>query len=207
MNLESVIQFASEFRMLFRDKIVPHRLAFALSDLVKNLKSEQYAIGGDLAIGFHSPRGREEIELIYHSDRVLVDLHESDAFETHQLYALKHKNTGIVINLVTPEFGYPALQKNTFERVLETVTMEMIHEHKIRIVSAVALVALKLLRYSRQDQADIEGLLQYNNINEADLRAFNLSEKHIQNFHEITNNRGSGHKKVLNEQKLSATTI
>lgn len=105
---------------------------------------------GDLALSYWSlPRHTQDID-------ILVDaqpLPQIDGFKHIRPHAWLHSRTGVEVEVFDPHFL--RLSEDFFNRVnRHSVTQE-----GVRIASPSGLIALKLKRFSRQDQADIENLL------------------------------------------------
>jgi hypothetical protein len=93
---------------------------------------------------------------------------EVSGFKRTRPSAFQHNKTHVEIELVTSLLI--GISQELTQKVFDTA---MISDN-VKIASPSALVALKLHRFNRQDQADIEELMNHYNI---DLQDWPLSEK------------------------------
>lgn len=143
-----------------------------LAALSKCLGQTGWALIGGLAVGFHArPRGTQDIDIIATSDTEIAQIAAKcqTAFKQTRKHALAHLITGVEVEIVTPEFVkdpniIPALQSRTIQ-------------NGVPIVSAEALIALKLGRASLGDQSDIESILRVNPDIDLSLPGFSLSDQ------------------------------
>ena len=147
---------------------VQNSLRQALLDLVRCLVDVKWALVGGLAVGYRSrPRGTQDIDIALVSDDVIADVVGAcDSFKQIRKHALEHLSTGVEVDLVTPEFVH--------DRNLGVAIESAVVCDGVPVITASALVALKLNRASLQDRADIEAILKSN---EVDLSPFQLTDE------------------------------
>lgn len=88
----------------------------------------------------------------------------------------RHDRTGVDVNAVTPAAIQVPLE------VAEEVARTAIMNDSVRVASESGLVALKLFRQSRQDEADIVALVK---TGRADLSSFRLAPEKMSAFRDL----------------------
>ena len=180
-DLEEVLKQVNDVRTLFTES--KNELQRAIEDFIKEKQEVDFALAGGLALGAHGIiRGTQDIDLALISDADVKKIKIPTQFKKHRGHALEHKPTGVEIELVTPEFVDQTKYKSVFRRAITTASEKSIGSAKVKVVNLSALVALKLLRFSRQDQADIESLLKKHKIN---VSSFGLNKDHLEKLKSI----------------------
>jgi hypothetical protein len=100
-----------------------------------------------------------------------------EGFKRHRKGAFEHKQTGVEIEVLTPE--YINMEKSVAEAIVKTA----IEKDGVRIASVAGLIVLKLKRFSRQDQADIESLIKFKP--DVSLGEFDLPQELLSRFYSI----------------------
>ena len=161
------------YRTLF-ESIVSNEVLETLTDWIENDKSNFVLIGG-LALSYYvKPRATSDIDLLFLSvDDIPEKVYK---FRKHRKGAFEHIKTNVEVEVVSPQ------TINTPLHVAQKVFDTSIETNGIKVASPSGIIALKLGRFSRQDQADIEALINYTTI---DLNQFELSEVLIKRFEEI----------------------
>lgn len=184
-TLHEALTAADEVRSLTED--THNALRSALVDLALCLDSKiKWALMGGLAVGFHArPRGTQDIDIILlgEADIDVIARLTTDKFKKSRNHALTHKQTGVEVELLTPEF----LKKDPelMDAVVATATQEDLGGITVPVVSRGGLVAAKLQRMSRQDAADIEAIIRAGG--PVDLGGFPLSQEMLKFYKEIEN--------------------
>jgi hypothetical protein len=165
-----------------------HKTLFDLSELLQN--KIKWALCGGLAIGaYTNPRGTEDVDIILENDAIIdtvVQLTQS-LFRHNRFHALVHKQTGVEVDLVTPEFIKVDL--SIVLKAIATASIINLGGIKVPIVTKAGLVALKLGRASAYDIGDIESIIKNNN--DIDLSQYSLGEKEKKLFEDIKKKVGS----------------
>lgn len=161
-KFQRCITIAGSVRSLFEstDKNI---LKIALTDVAEVLKDTPYVLIGGLALGFHTkPRGTDDVDVLVLSDEQIQHVHmklnQSGKFKKSREHASIHKQTGVEIELLSPQF-----LKQSDELVKFAINKSQkvpFGDNMLSIASADALVALKLKRFSAQDKADIQQLIK-----------------------------------------------
>lgn len=162
-------------RPLLQSILVPE-LAKALRDWIENAPHDAGTLIGGLAASYYAlPRTTMDIDLIFAgSVPSLVP-----GFKKIRAHAFEHKETGVEVEVLDAAFlGIP-------EALVQKVTDTAHKSDGVSVASPEGLIALKLQRASRQDQADIESLLKRYPITLNELQHWNLTAQQIAIFHEI----------------------
>jgi len=159
-NLSKMNSHNDGTRTIFESVIYPEIIA-ALGDWIRN-SEDNYVLLGGVALSYYvKPRTTTDIDVLF--------LHEEDIpsqiklFKKHRTGAFLHKKTNVEVEVLTPEFI--KIPFKVAKAIFDTSEIK----DGIRIASPSGLVASKLFRFSRQDQADIESLLLCQNIDLAKL--------------------------------------
>lgn len=136
-------------------------------------------VGGVLidtaALSFHvRPRMAQELEFLFVDDAAIRDV--VSGFDRVSPTLLRHRRTCVEVNVATPA----ALRVPT--EIAEEVARTAILSDDVLVTSESGLVALKLLRRSRQDEADIVALIKTGRV---DLSGFPLAPKKMAAFREL----------------------
>jgi hypothetical protein len=129
------------------------------------LKNEGVLIGGAALSFYVKPRVTQDLDFLFLSEAQLPQ--PPDGFKKIRAHAFEHVATGVEVEILTPEFLKAS--KSLIQHVMDTA----ITNSGVKIASPSALIALKLNRLSFQDKADIEALLDSNNI--IDVSLFHLT--------------------------------
>lgn len=167
-----------------------------LKDLHQCLSDrDDWAIGGGIATGFHSkPRTTEDVDLMVASDEPIEDLKWAlrMKFKDTRGHAVVHKETGVEVEFVTPDFVAPSEDmrpefRQVFEKVLQSnVEQRELGDISLPIIGRNGLVALKTLGGRFKDKADIEEILRTDgDIDDEVLRQFGLSDIRFDIMNEV----------------------
>lgn len=159
-------------RSLFESVMAPEVIR-ALQDWQAN-GGRGVVIGGVALSYYAKPRYTQDVDVLLMTDSEIPD--NVDGFRHNRQHAFEHKATGVEVEIVTPEHVAPKLTVETAKKVIET----SIVSNGINIASASGIVALKLVRASAQDKADIIALIKTGQI--IDISGFNLSQDQIQKY-------------------------
>lgn len=164
-------------------------LAEALSD------RDDWAIGGGIATGFHSkPRTTEDVDIMIASDESVEDLKWALRlkFKATRGHAVVHKDTGVEVEFVTPDFVAPSEEmrpefRKVFERVLESnIERRSLGNITVPVIGRNGLIALKMLGARLRDKADIEEIIRAGgDVDDEVLRQFGLSDARFDIMNEI----------------------
>jgi len=163
-------------RSLF-ESILPVEVIDALHDWIENNDTKCVLIGG-LALSYYiKPRYTSDVDVLFLSKNDIPN--EVYKFKHHRPSAYQHNKTHVEVEAVTPELINTTI--DTIQAVFDTAK----DVDGIKVASPSALIALKLGRFSRQDQADIEGLTQFVGYNNVDLEPFKLSQELLNKYIEF----------------------
>ena len=156
-------------RSLF-ESVLPEPVLAVLRDW-KAAGAPGILIGG-LALSYYvKPRMTQDIDILLMSD---ADIPVSvSKFKKTRDHAFQHNRTHVEVEAVTPE--YVNTNRSVFEKVASTAR----ESDGFKIASPSGLVALKLGRFSMQDQADIVALINHETI---DLTGFGMSQENMRRF-------------------------
>ena len=210
LKIDKAIAVADEVYMLsqrmhgfnkFASNQPLHKTLFDLSGLLQN--KIKWALCGGLAIGaYANPRGTQDIDIVLENDAIIdtvVKLTQS-LFRHHRFHALVHKQTGVEVDLVTPEFIKVDL--SIVLKAIDTASIINLGGSNVPIVTKSGLVALKLGRASAYDIGDIESIIKNNN--DIYLSQYKLGEKENKLFEEIKKRISS---KVIEKEELKDKQI
>ena len=155
------------------DSIFSPQVLLAFTEWFKNTESKSVLIGG-LALSFYAkPRFTADVDLLF--------LHQGDApqqvkgFKKTREHAFTHLDTHVEIELL--DSAYLELSTNLVAHIFATAVVNQ----GIKIASREGLIASKLKRFSRQDQADIEAVF----LSKITLDNWPLSSKEQANWSKI----------------------
>lgn len=163
-SLYETIQIADQVRAL-TEGATNNPLLTTLRDFAGCLGTEvDWVLMGGLAVGFRAqPRGTQDVDIVLLSDAQIDEVAVLCAgrFTRHRKHALEHRETGVEVELLTPEFL--GLNPELVQTIIDNATEEKLGElgeGTIRVASADGLIAAKLPRANRQDLADIEAIIR-----------------------------------------------
>jgi hypothetical protein len=178
--LNSTISQIDAIRCLTENK---GPLGKALADLTMQAQGIRWALVGGLAASFHSvPRSTQDVDIILGSEEEIKKLTGLIGFKMSRQHALIHRETGVEIELLTPEFL--KLDPKLFELALSSIVVR----DGVPVVGREALVALKLQRASHQDLADIQNIIKAGG--PVDLAGFPLSDKQLSVYKQVESEIG-----------------
>lgn len=159
-------------RTLF-ESVVSNEVLAALRTWCMFNESDCVLIGG-LALSYYvKPRATTDIDVLYLRKEDIPE--QVISFRRHRKSAFEHDTTQVEVEVLTPE--HINLPQHIAQAVFDTAI-----EQDIKVASPSALIATKLFRFDRQDQADIEALC---NCCEIDLTPFNLPQEILDKFEEF----------------------
>ncbi len=168
----NIVNDAAHSRSLFESIMMP--------ELISALRDWTEAAGGGVLVGtaalsFHvRPRMSHDIDFLFIDD---ADIPTAiPGFSRISPVRLRHNRTGVEVTVVTPDAIQIPLE------VAEEVDRMAIVSDGVRVVSESGLVALKLFRRSRQDEADIVASVKTDRV---DLSTFPLSAERMAAFREL----------------------
>ena len=166
------------FRSLYESIIYPE-VKNALDDWKNNDDSNCVLIGGVALSYYIKPRPTEDLDLIFLSYKDIPN--QVYKFKKSRKHAFKHIKTHVEVELLTPEHlkEDPALFQKVFDTAIES--------DGIKVASPLSLIALKLGRFNKKDQLDINNLYEYclENDLDTDLTPYNLDKERLDRFYKI----------------------
>jgi hypothetical protein len=157
-------------RTLIESAMLPE-LAAALRDWERARIIDCVLIGG-LAVSFYGKaRMTQDCDFLFLSPQSVPE--QVQGFKRVRAHAFQHNATHVEIEMLDSVFLN--IEQSLVDRIIETAV-----EHDgIKVASREGLICSKLGRFSRQDQADIEHLLEGHAV---DLAAWPLSETERERF-------------------------
>jgi len=154
----------------------------SLKDWISSVPGNYVLIGG-LAVSFYArPRATTDVDLLFYSEYLIPD--EALGFRRTRPHCFEHRETNVEVETLTSSFiNLPDWYKDI---ILKTSVLK----EGIYIASPGSLVALKLLRWSRQDQADIVSLFKSVT---GDTSSFKISKAGIEKLHDLYIESGTLH--------------
>lgn len=151
-------------RTLFESIAIPE-----VNDALRDWCSTQKACAliGGCALGFYvRPRSTFDVDVLFLTDAAVPA--QVPGFKRNRNHGFQHNRTHVEIDMVTPEWVEinPLLAKQVIDTAVES--------DGCKVASPSGLVAMKLERFSRQDQADIEQLIIHCDV---DLTGFQISSQ------------------------------
>jgi hypothetical protein len=189
-------------RMQGFDKFASNQpLHQTLKDLAVLLSNHtKWALCGALAVGVRAkPRGTQDVDIVLPNDTAIdtVVRLTQFLFKHSRLHALTHKQLGVEVDLVTPEFI--KVDVAIVLNAINTATIVNLGGVDVPTVTKEGLIALKLGRANSYDVGDIEAIIKNNpNIS---LSQYNLGTKEKKLFEEIKKRVGS--EVVVKEEELT----
>jgi len=159
-------------RTLFESIMSPEVLA-ALRDW-EAAGGNGVLIGGVGLSYYAKPRMTQDVDLIFLTPSEIPV--EVPGFRRHRRGAFEHKRTGVEVEVLTPE------TINVSPVLIQQVIDNAVKSDGVRIASPSGIVALKLQRYRRQDQADIVALISTGKV---DISQFDLNPLQKQQYAEL----------------------
>jgi hypothetical protein len=151
-----------------------------MPELISVLRAWIAAGGGGVLIGaagfaFHiRPQFTQDLDFLFLDDAAIPETVPGLSRISPRL--LRHHRTGIEVNVVTPAaLGVPL-------EIAEEIARTAILSDGVQVASESGLVALKLFRRSRQDEADIVAIIKTGRV---ELSGFPLSAEKMLAFHEL----------------------
>ena len=166
------------FRSLYESIIHP-AIITCLEALKKYNKSNGVLIGGVALSYYLKPRETQDLDLIFLSEDEIPTY--INTFKKTRPHAFLHLETQIEVEVLTSDFIKinNDIVKQTFKncRIVDG----------IKVASPVDLIALKLKRFNRRDQMDIEELMEYCIENKITINFddYNLSDEQLSNYNSI----------------------
>lgn len=163
---------AAHTRTLYESVMLPE-VIMALKDWAK-VNAGGVLIGG-VGLSYHiRPRMTQDLDFLFMN---FGDIPEQvPGFKRHRQHAFQHNKTHVEVEVVAPE------NINVPREIAAAVFETSMFTNNLRVASESGLVALKLFRLSRQDEADIIALVKTGRV---DLSPFPLSVDKIRAFQEL----------------------
>ena len=174
-NIGKMNTYNDGTRTLYESIMLPE-LILAMDDWKSNNIGECVLIGGIALSHYVKPRMTQDIDLLFLTDNDIPD--SISKFKRHRPHAFQHNKTHVEIEVITPSFIN--LTVELAKQIIDTAIIS----DGMKIASPSGLIASKLGRFNRQDQADIESLLKTQKV---DISTYSLTDIEIQNFFSIKN--------------------
>jgi hypothetical protein len=174
-NLSKTTRPNDGSRSLYESILYPEVVS-ALNDWISLGVKDCVLIGGVALSYYVKPRTTEDVDILFLSkDDIPTTLVN---FKRTRLGAFQHNKTHVEIEVVTPEtINLPIdIAKKIFTTSNES--------NGIRVASPSGIIACKLGRFNRRDQADIEDLILSQEI---DMTPFNLRPEELERYYSIYN--------------------
>lgn len=134
------------------ESIVAPEVTAALRDWIGSAEIPGTLIGG-LALSFYvRPRQTMDVDVVYATEDNIPD--QIPGFKKVRPHTFQHNKTHVEVEVLSPEF------LNVPPQIISRVVATAVKSSGMWIASKAGLVAMKLQRGNRQDQADIEQLIQ-----------------------------------------------
>lgn len=172
-NIEKLNYINDGNRSIFESILLPE-ISDTLKDWKENNNSDFVLIGGVALSYYIKPRYTTDVDVLYLLKEQIPN--KVNKFKYHRVGAFQHNKTHAEVEVVIPT------SINVPIYIAKSVFDTCILRDGIKIASPSGLVALKLYRFNRQDQADIEQLKIHTNI---DLSIFGLPENLLSKFNSI----------------------
>jgi hypothetical protein len=167
--------------------IIGDKVKVAFEDFSKLIKSKNYSVIGGLAVGKYTlPRTTVDIDVIVPDDQEIIKIKEElrQSFSGSEFHILKHKENGIELELLTPQFI------ETSKTLIKDSIKTSKKDDGVNVVDVRHLIALKLGRAlnidndkSYQDKMDIRKLVRNNGVQ--DLSNLDLSEDKLNLYNQL----------------------
>lgn len=145
----------------------------AISDLIKDNFIDFVLIGG-LALSYYiRPRATMDIDILFLNNSIPNKIFN---FKKNRKHSFQHNKTHVEVETLDSDF------LNIPENIIKLIFKNSItdKDYNIKIADVCGLIVSKLFKFSRQDQADIESLLLYQN--DIDISIYNLEQKYLDRF-------------------------
>lgn len=143
-------------RPLFESIVVPE-VAQAAKDWKASTRFPGVLIGG-LALSFYvKPRSTMDVDILYLSPTDIPD--NIPGFKRTREHSFLHRDTHVEVEVLDPSFL--KIPQELAQLIYDTAIVSS----GMKVASRAGLVALKLQRGNRQDQADIEQLIRTGDVN------------------------------------------
>lgn len=161
-------------RTLYESVLVPE-VVQAITDWCRAVPDMKAVLIGGLALSYYiKPRTTQDVDFLFLN---ITDIPKVvKGFKRTRTHAFQHEKTHVEIEVITPEYI------GTDYKLVEEIYTNARIENGIRIATPSGLVASKLGRYSRQDQADIEELVKNNVIDLSKYTLTSLMKKRYNTF-------------------------
>lgn len=183
-KLDKVLSVVDDVRLLTK-KASGLPVSESVKDLATLLSNKlPWALCGGLAVGVHSrPRGTDDIDILLSNDEALNYVYAitSSHFKRASDHVIVHKQTGVAVDLVTPEFI--KVNPLVIAKAIESSNVNMVGGVSVPVVTRDGLVALKLNRGKYIDLADIESVIR--NGGKVNLSDYPLTDKQKQTLERI----------------------
>jgi hypothetical protein len=161
-------------RTLLESVLIPE-VAAAFKDWKNNTTHLKCVLIGGVALSYYTkPRSTTDSDLLFLAKEDIPT--EVSKFRRHRPGAFEHKQTGVEIEVLTPE------SIKMTQELAEAIYERSTKVDGIRVASPAGLIASKLERWSLQDRADIDAILS---ITAIDLSPYPLTQKHLDRFNSI----------------------
>lgn len=156
------------------ESILAPEVVQALSDWAKNSKSDGVLLGG-LALSFYvKPRYTSDVDFLFLSADQIPE--HVIGFKRIRNLAFEHRATGVEVEV----FGPSSI--NMPVELAKDIIATAIEKDGVNVASRAGLIAAKLGRFNKRDQADIEDLLT---LGPVDLSPFHLTDQDKVNFEKL----------------------
>jgi len=158
------------------ESIMSPEVILALNDWIDNKIDNCVLIGGIALSYYVKPRYTEDVDVLFLSKEDMPD--NVYKFKRHRPGAFQHNKTHVEVEVVTPK-----TINTSIELALKVFETSRIIDG-IRVASPEGIICLKLGRFNKRDQADIEDIVNYikSNNKVVDLSEFKLSKELIDKF-------------------------
>jgi hypothetical protein len=142
---------------LITESILIPEVEYAFNDWIKNTKDIDYAVIGGIALSFYTrPRATTDVDALF-IDKTGIPQYVNH-FKKHRNGAFQHNDTHVEIEILTPQ------TINVPDDLVIAIIKNAKNINGIKVATPSGLIASKLGRFKLQDQADIEALLEYGDI-------------------------------------------
>jgi hypothetical protein len=152
-----IIKWRMPFNCTLMESIMTSEVETALTDWIKNTKTDDYLLIGGAVVGYYTkPRMTQDVDVLYKSSDLIPN--QVNGFKHHRDHAFEHQETGVEVETLDSQFiGIP-------QELVEQVFSYSEIVDGVRIPSPSGLVALKVCRHNFQDIADIHSVAQNHDI-------------------------------------------
>ena len=150
-NIEKM-NYVNDGTRSLTESIISPEVISALNDWINNQESNFVLIGLSLSY-YVKPRFTVDVDVLFLSSEEIPD--KVDNFKRNRKSAYQHNKTHVEIELITPQLIDISLE--FAKSIFDTSIMN----DGIKIASPSGIIALKLGRFSLQDQSDMVDLTNY----------------------------------------------